>query len=197
MSSLWANSWITTLTPAGCASSSNQDDQHRAALPGLAEHLVVVFVQHAGLVDRATRDEEVARIDDHPHPAGVGLQADAEHRQAGLQRDRQQHVVVQCQALRAVELLAGEEVERQLAQARAICRGEVVEEGQGGARPAAMCAGATAGRAGAMPQEPADESAGAWGGAGGWRRKVERGAGWAQWYSMAGRVRRAGAQARR
>lgn len=104
--------------------------QHRSALPGFAEHFVLVFVQHAGFVDLLARDHEVTRIHDHAHPACVRLQADVEHRQAGLQRDRQQHVVVQDQTLGAVKLLGGEKRERQRAQALTLARVEALQKGQ-------------------------------------------------------------------
>lgn len=132
-------------------------DQHRSALPGLAEHLVVVLVEYAGLIDGAAGNHEVAGIDDDPDPAVVGLKPDVEDGQTGLQRDREQHVVVELQALRTVELLAAQEFERHLAQPQALVGQQAGEEGQGALDPLPLFGG-YCGCGGREAQEAADEA---------------------------------------
>ena len=107
-------------------------DQHRATVPGFTEGVVVELMHHAVLVDDAARNHEVARIDHDADPSGVPVEAQMQDRQAGLQGDRQLDAGCQLQVLRAAPLLFGDELAGQLAQAGALIRRQVAEEGQAG-----------------------------------------------------------------
>ncbi len=105
-------------------------EDHRATRPGLAGEGLVGDVHHAILVGLFLAHAEFAGVDDHAHPARIDLESQVEHRQAGLHRDRQAHLVVEGEAPGAVHFLFGKEQGREILQPRRFFGAQTAQERQ-------------------------------------------------------------------
>jgi hypothetical protein len=104
--------------------------QHeRPAFHRLAAQLFLELMHDADLVDDfALRDDRIGVHDDALETA-VPVEAEAQHGQAGLCRDRHRHLVVDGEAVGAEELLLGEKERREFAQ---LIQGHRIEVGEKG-----------------------------------------------------------------
>jgi hypothetical protein len=91
--------------------------QHqRAAVHRLAAEFLVELVHDAGFVDHLAPRHHGIGVHDDSLEAAVPVQAETQHRQAGLRRNRDGHVVIHGQSTDAVELLLGEKQGAQFPQ---------------------------------------------------------------------------------
>ena len=91
-------------------------EHHRPAVHRLAGQFFLVLVHDAVVVDELTLCDHRVCMHDDALEAVVPVQAELQRRQTGLRGDRDGHLVVHGQALRAGELLVGEEQRGHLAQ---------------------------------------------------------------------------------
>ena len=80
--------------------------RHRPAGHGLAAEFFLVMVHHAGLIMHFARRQHGVGVDHDATEIVVPVQAQLEHRQAGLGRYGQRHLVRDPQPMGAAELLA-------------------------------------------------------------------------------------------
>ena len=80
--------------------------RHRPAGHGFAAEFFLVVVNHAGVVMQFAPRQHRVGVDHDATEVVVPVQAQLEHRQAGLGRYGQRHLVSDLQAVGAAELLA-------------------------------------------------------------------------------------------
>lgn len=110
-------------------------EDHRPALPGLADRLLDVFVHDAVLVHALALDGETGRVDDDFVPAFVQGGRQVQYRQGGLRGDRQAHEIGDFQPVRAVDVLACQQPCRARLQGLLLGLGQGRQERVGVQRP--------------------------------------------------------------